>query len=268
MNCDLLMQWSIFCDYPIFRMHMKRYFEKRFNKILFYPSNHNRDHSFRPFLEKVIDDKHWLKPEPINWTEPGIDWRQSETIPLIEASDSEWIFITEPDFFCKDWDIFLNMVEDEMKTANMIGWMNMTNFHYIHPSCFFIKRSMLEKTSKDFRAHPEVGGSDHFATVTRDVEKVGGKIVTLKEMGLIDWEDFFHLGGLTQNYIEMNENPETYDSFVRPELFYIYNYWSRKADVEQSPEYLTLSKAVERKLLDTKGITINPEENKWSIFFK
>ena len=88
-------------------------------------------------------------------------------------------------------------------------------------------------------------------------------------MGLKEWGDFFHLGGLTQNYIEMNENSETYNSFVRPDIFYVYNYWSRKADVEQSNDYLALSNMIEKKLeIDEKLKDVDPEKSKWKEFFE
>ena len=264
MNVDLLMQHSIFCDYPIWRMNLNRH-RNKFNKVILYPSDHNREVSFKDFLYQQIPET-WVKDHVIDWTTPGIDWRQAETEPMLPLVESEWIYFTEPDWFVKDYDKFYSAVEGAMKTADAIGWWSETTFPYIHPSCFFIKREILDKTNKDFRAHPETIGSDHFATVSRDLEKLGAKIITTEDMGFKYWEDCFHLGGLTSNYIDAAVNPDYV--FHRSDIFYVYNYWVRQATVPKNMTFLDLSSKVEEMVKKQLIREIDPKTSEWAAFFK
>lgn len=263
---DLLMQHSIYCDYPVWRLHLKRNRDV-FNKVILYPSDHYRKVSFKDFVQKVIPET-WVTPVEIDWSKA--DWRQVETIPMLNQSNAEWVYFNEPDWFVKDYQKFYEKVIETMeKGAEAIGWMNMTNFPYLHPSSLFVKRSVLEKTQKDFSAHSEINGCDHFAMITHDLKKLGAKIVTFEELGFKDFEDCFHLGGLTQNFIEIAEN-NPYTSWHRAEIFFVQNYWSRKADVEQSPLYLNISLQMEQ--LMKEGVpeckNLDPETSEWSKFFK
>ena len=254
---DVLSQYCLHCDYPIWREHLKKYRDK-FNKVILYPNEYYRDLDFKAFAKENIKET-WVENHVIDWTTPGIDWRQAEVEPMLELSDSEWVYFSEQDWFVKDWDKFYEAIFKAMEEgADAIGWMNPTHFPYLHPACFFVKRELLDKTKLDFRCHSEINGGDHFAMITRDLEKLGAKIVTTEEMGFKYWKDCFHLGGVTGNYVD-SYNPDF--EFHRPNIFYVYNYWTRKANVEQSPEFLQLSLDIEKKLLDQypELKDINPE---------
>src|SRR3990167_4077114 len=268
MNVDLLAQHSIYIDYPIWRMNLQRH-RDRFNKVILYPSDHNRDYSFKDFLLEQIPET-WETDHKIDGTTSGIDWRQAETEPMLPLVESEWIYFNEQDWFVKDYDKFYDKVQEAMKTADAIGWWNPTNFPYLHPASFFIKRETLEKTQKDFRAHPEIPGCDHFAMLTRDLEKIGAKIVTYQDLGF-NCDNFsspldaFHLGGLTSNYIDSgNENYK----FHRADQFYVYNWWSRQAPVPKSKAYLDLSSTVEQLVKQQLTEEIDPKTSMWAEFFR
>lgn len=269
-SIDIVCQYCIFNDYPIFRRNMAKYRDK-FNKIILYPSRHHGHIDLEEFAKRVFPET-WVEPVAIDY---GVqDWRQAETEPCLKHIEAEWVWFTEQDFFVRDWDWFYKAIEEEMKLADMIGWMNLTHYHYIHPCCLFIKKEVLDKTQKDFRAHPEIDGCDHFAMLTRDVEKMGKKITPIQGLTLDngqhpkEWEDFFHLGGLTYPY--QNWGFEKHFGVGNKEAFYSYNYWSRKAEVEQSPEYLKLSEEVEEELNNRFRMKMrtDPENNKWKEFFK
>lgn len=263
---DLLNQHSIFCDYPVWRANVAKH-RNRFNKVILYPSDHNREQSFRDFLFETIKED-WVTGHTIDWTAPGVDWRQAETEPMLDHLEGDWVYFNEPDWFVKDYDKFYDAVEKAIaEGADAIGWWNATAFPYLHPACFFIKREILEKTQKDFRAHPEITGCDHFAMLTRDLEKMGAKIVTTEDMGFEYWKDCFHLGGLTSNIIDSVVNPGF--EFHRPELFGAYNYFSRKV-TPQSSEFIALSEKVE-ELLRSKYphlANFDFEKSEWAEFFK
>ena len=169
----------------------------------------------------------------------------------------------EQDFFVDDWDNLWQDVEKAAETSDAIGWWNETAFPYLHPCFFLIKRELLDKTQKDFRAHTEIPGADHFAMLTRDIERVGGKITKLQDMGWINWENAFHLGGLTYVYQDWKGDGTDHFGVGNVEAFYNYNYWSRQAPVEQSSEYIKLSIAIERTLEEKYHLN-----DKWKPFFK
>lgn len=268
MNADLLIQHSIYIDYPVWRLNLQRHRDK-FNKVIIYPSDHNREHSFKPFLEEQLKET-WVNDHTIDWTTPGIDWRQAETEPMLPLVESEWVYFNEPDWFIKDHNKFYNLIEDAMKEADAVGWLNPTNFPYLHPASFFVKKSILDKTNLDFRAHPEIPGCDHFAMITRDLEKMGAKIISYQDLGM-NCDDFslpldaFHLGGLTSNYIDSHNKDY---KFHRVNEFYVYNWWSRQVPVPKNLEYLNLSSKAEELVKQQLTEEINPQTSKWAEYFK
>src|SRR3990167_4778714 len=197
-SIDLLTQYCCHCDYPIWRNHLKKY-RHLFNKVILYPNEYYRDLDFKDFSKEVLKET-WVEGHTINWSEPGIDWRQAEVEPMLELSNSEWVYFNEQDWFVKDWDKFYEAVFKAIDDgADAIGWMNPTNFPYLHPCCFFVKREFLNKTKLDFRCHSEFNGGDHFCMITKDLKELGAKIVTLEDLGFKYWEDYLHLGGVTSN---------------------------------------------------------------------
>jgi len=264
-SIDIISQICVYNDYPIFRQLLTKYREK-FNKIIFYPSRHHGVIDQEDFLRRTFPET-WVTGDVIDWATPGIDWRQRETEPCLELSESEWILFMEQDFFVEDWDIFWSEIEEVMKTTDAIGWWNKTAYPYLHPCFLLIKRSILDKTNKDFRAHPEIEGCDHFAMITRDLEAIGAKIVKLQELGYVEWDNAFHMGGLTYPYQNWKGDGTDHFGVASPEAFMVYNYFSRLAPVEQSPEYLKLSLEIEDRLRELFPV-IKLEDNRWVKFFK
>lgn len=263
MNIDIVSQICVYNDNPIFRQLIQRH-RNKFNKVILYASRHHGVIDLEEFWRRVFPET-WVSTE-IDWTKPGVDWRQEETIPLIEKSDSEWILFMEADFFVDDWDKLWRDVEKAMQDADMIGWYDNNVPFYIHPCFLLIKRELLEKTQKDFRAHPEIEGSDHFAQITKDVEKMGKTIIKLQDLGWKAWENAFHLGGLTYPYQNWKGDGTDHFGVKSPEAFAVYNYWSRKAPVEQHPIYEVLSMDIGKRLKELFP-DLDLENNKWTKFF-
>ena len=263
MKPDLILTQIKHTDYPVFRLFLDRYREF-FGRVIIYFSEHNRFPYFDHFIQKSLSkfDCVFLDPVLTDWATE--DWRNKSTNEMLKYSKSDWIASVEQDFFCKDWNRLLLNTQEAMKTHDLIGWWNSTNSPYIHPSFWFIKREILEKTSKDFSPFPKINGCDHFGMITLDVQRLGGKIKTIQEMGFVDFDDFLHLGGVNMNYLE-GLKPEYV--FHRPDWFYIYNYWCRKADIPQSPLFTKISLEVEERLKKMFP-DINPETDQRAIFFK
>lgn len=265
-SIDVVNQWCCYNDYPIFRYWMEKY-KRNFKKIILFPSRHHGVIDLEDFHKKHISNVTWVKETDIDWTEPGIDWRQVETERCLKYSDADWILFIEQDFMVKDWELLFGILQKTMKNYEMIGWWNNTAYPYMHPCFLLIKRELLEKTRKDFRAHPEIIGADHFANITRDVEANNGRILKLQNMGFKQLENAFHLGGLTYVYQDWVKSGKSVDRAVSPMLLYIYNYWSTQAPVFQNNEYIELAKKVS-KVLEARYPAVNPENNTYTKFFK
>jgi len=262
---DIVSQICVYNDYPIYRQLLTKY-RPFFNKIILYPSRHHGVIDMEEFLKKTFPET-WVEDQNIDWTTPGIDWRQVETEPCLELSDSEWILFMEQDFFVDDWPKLWLDVDKAMEISDMIGWWNDTTLPYVHPCFLLIKRELLDKTKKDFRAHPEIHGCDHFALITRDAQELGAKITKLQDIGYVNWENAFHMGGLTYPY--QNWKGDGTDEFgvASPEAFMIYNHYSGLAPVEQSKLYLELSVEIGERLRKLFPV-LKLEDNRWTKFFK
>lgn len=259
---DLLVTWHESCDYPIARRFLKRH-RDFFGKIIIYFSKHFRNPVYTPFLKESMEDlENILYLDPIEYKYGEEDWRDVSTNYMLKHTDSEWISSVEQDFFCRDWNKLLSKTSEAMKENDLIGWWQENN-KYIHPSYFFIKREMLEKTNKDFSARSP---HDHFGWIFEDVKRFGGKIKSIQEMGFADFKDSFHLGGVNDNYLNFDVKFKS-NSIHREKLFYIYNYWSIKADISQSPEFMALCEKVDFAL-KSKLPETDPENNEWVDFFK
>jgi len=236
----------------------------RFNKIILYPS---KQHG-------VVDlEDLWLKSFPETWVERqpidyGVnDWRQAETEPLIELSDAEWLLFMEADFFVTNWDkLFKDVEEAAANGSEMIGCWSPSQFPYVHPCFLLMKRSLFDKTNKDFRAHPEILGSDHFAMLTRDAERLGAKITILEDMGYKEWEDYFHLGGLTYAFQDW-KGPTTHFGMKSPEAYYVYLHYTKDLPgITYDPRYLKQAEEIE-EVLRKKYPDLDLENNKWIKFY-
>lgn len=264
MNIDIISQYCIYNDYPIFRYNIGKHRDK-FKKVILYPSRHHGVIDLEQFSRKHFPQATWVEPVPIDF---GVeDWRQAETDPCILQSDAEWILFMEQDFFVDDWDKLFAYIEKTMPYTDAIGWWNETAFPYLHPCFFLIKRELFNKTNKDFRAHPEIPGADHFAMLTRDIERLGGRITKLQSLGYENWQTAFHLGGLTYPYQNWKGDGSDHFGVGNVEAFYVYDYWSKQAPVFQSEQYLELSKQI-GKTLEPRFPAVNPEENHFTKFFK
>ena len=260
MKPDIVMQWCVYCDYPLFRLFLKKY-RDRFGKVILYPSRQHGNVDLEDFAKKAMPET-WVNPVEIDYAKQ--DWRQAETEPCLKLSDSEWVWFMEQDFFTSNWEsLFASIEVLEKQGIEMTGLWNPTHYSYIHPCFLLMKRELLEKTNKDFSAHPEINGCDHFAMITKDAVRLNAKIATFKE----DWENYFHLGGLTYPFQNWKGDSTDHFGVKNPEAYYVYLNEARKVDVEQSPEYLKESAEIEAEL-KKRYLEVNLEDNEWLKFYQ
>lgn len=273
---DLCITWIKHCDYPLFRSFLKKY-KDFFGNIYIYWSEHNRFPYYDHFIQNAFyeDDIFIVNIDPVLTDWGKEDWRNKSTNEMLKYSDSEWVCSIEQDFFAKDWDKILQTVVNQSNNCEYIGWkaqqgsqpnQEYLTREYVHPSFWFMKREALEKTDKDFSANPQLG-ADHFGLLTRSAIKNGINPIYMQDLGFIEWEDAFHLGGVNQNYLNW-DNPQYI--FHRPDIFYWYNHASQFiVGSYQQPEFMLRMKNVETLLL-TKNPEWGSEEakNKWLKYFK
>jgi hypothetical protein len=89
----------------------------------------------------------------------------------------------EQDFILADKDILL-------REGDVLGFKEEGR---IHPGFLKVKRSLIDKTSKDFTAYPDEG-MDHFGKFVKELEGLTDDFTFLGK------EYYHHMAGLTQNY--------------------------------------------------------------------
>jgi len=278
MKKSLCVSWISNCDYPIFRQWLEEY-HAWFDEIIIYWDLSFRFPIFSSFMQQAIYNSissDFFSENKLIFLDPvprdlSSDWRHSAAIEMLKYATGDWIVSIEQDWFSKDWQKLFTASEEAMRKSELFGWYNLTNYPYIHPAYWFIKRELLEKTSKDFSPHPEINGADHFSMITQDAMKLNAKILTLQDMGIeanvlqSSLIHSFHLGGVNHAYLNGLDDPNF--KFHRGEIFYVYNYYSMKANVKQSPLFMDIMKKMDSKLKNIYP-NIDPEKSEWQPFFQ
>ena len=271
MKKSLIVTWIANNDYPIFRAWLEKY-HTWFEEIIICWDLAFRFPFYNAFIQQSLSHLNnikFLDPPP---RELGVDdWRNVATNHLVNNSSGDWLVSIEQDWFAKDWPQLLAKIEAAMQTSDMVGWLNPTNVPYIHPAFWFIKRELLEKTTRDFGPHSEISGCDHFGMVTYEAQQLEAKITPVQELGFAtevstpELTDTFHLGGVNQNYLDFDELFKA-GQVHRSSIFRVYNHWSMLAPVRQSPEFLRKCQEVDTYLKSLHP-EIDPATNGWGQFF-
>jgi hypothetical protein len=265
MKKSLIVCWIANNDYPLFRAWLEKN-HSFFDEIIIHWDIMFRFPFYNAFIQSSLSHIPNIKFLDMTERELGVDdWRNAATNAMLKEATGDWIISIEQDWFCQEWQRLFNSIEDSIRDSDMFGWWNPTNAPYVHPAFWGIKRELLENTTKDFSPHPEINGSDHFAKITYDAQALQAKIDKYHG-NLSPNTPFFHLGGVNQNYLNFDELFKL-DALHRPEIFYVYNYWSRKAHVRQSETFMSKCKAIEM-YLRTKYPHIDFETSEWSKFFQ
>lgn len=117
----------------------------------------------------------------------------------------------------------------------------------IHPASLLVKREAVDKTDCFFDPaylFEDCGKVliearlDHFVVFSWQLDKVA-KIKSLKELGLVDGEDFYHMEDMTHNYDRVKVGNIEEQHRVRD--FLIYNAYSRNIPVPQNKEWVEIT---------------------------
>lgn len=195
-------------DYPLFRKYIREN-RKRFNKIIVvFTDMAIRDPNYKNYVQEALKDDKITFLDCIR-AESGEDWRNKAVNMALTVSDSEWVFFWEQDFIPVPE--FWREVGGLMQRTEVFGRYQEGR---LHPCCLFIKRELLDKTSKDFSAYPDKG-MDHFGMIQKWLDS---KNVIC---GVIFSQYGHHMNGLSQNLHmlqtgeEPNYNPPEFRKYVR-----------------------------------------------------
>lgn len=202
---DLVVSWPRNCDYPLWRRFLQDE-RQRFAKVLVVFTDHaGEDISgwVRDHLDATCFDSH-----------TSGDWRDAAVNLALDHSDAPWVWFTEQDFLITDPDWFW-----DLRLTGPLGWQEHDDRW--HPSCLFVPREIVERTSRDFGPEPV----DHFYRFGQEVNAIQ-PIKTLRG-------GFEHLQGTSQNHWLIDSGID--DGVFKRERFRRYLLACLEADVPLHP---------------------------------
>lgn len=182
---DLIITWPNNCDYPLWRKWLAEN-SQRFEHVVVVFMESNQGDNYSEFLIENLPGV--VIPLFSPQIQPGQDWRDVAVnfgLSFLKNSDAEWVWFTEQDFVPGQmfWVEFEKLKQYGFET---IGVMDSER---LHPCSLFVKRSVLENTSKDFTAKPPE--YDHFGKLQKELTT---NITT------IDPQHYHHFAGMSHNW--------------------------------------------------------------------
>lgn len=225
---DIIISWPRNCDYPLWRQFIRKN-RARFNEVLVVFTETNHGDNYRDFVREAMMPDYVLFVENRDLDYGSEDWRNvAINSALLHSYNSEWVWFTEQDFIITEPDIFWKEVEENM---NKFDALAVYVADRMHPCCTFVKRSLLDRTHKDFSAKPPE--YDHFGRLQKDFGALQSPVYSLKN-------GYIHLNGLTHNMslVERHEAPN-YDI----QAYAQYMELCLMADIEMDRRFIELANA-------------------------
>lgn len=192
---DVIISWPDNNDYPLWRKFIKENRET-FDKVIIVFTKTHSEVNYKEFVTDHTQDCTLLEcPSLIS----GEDWRSVAVNYGLSFSSSEWVWFTEQDFYITD-ELFWEDVNQVIR-ENMSDFIGVLEGQRIHPCSMFVKRSVIDRTSKFFGIVPDK--SDHFFVFTQEVRKL------LPALAFVDRKYWKHYNGLSHNFslISRGERP-------------------------------------------------------------
>lgn len=218
---DTILSWPQHLDYPLFRKYIQDN-RNKFNKIIIVFTDMSvRGSDYRAYVQEVMakDDILFINNDLV---EAKDDWRNIAINKGLKFSTSEWVFFWEQDFTPKG--NFWAEIADLMKRVDVFGYYQDSR---LHPCCIFLKRTLLEHTSKNFGVIRDE--ADHFSRIQRNLES---KDILI---GVIPSYLGEHMNGLSQNMymLQLGQEPN-----YQPERFK--EYCSQCLKLDNHPDFIKL----------------------------
>lgn len=224
----LLTVWPQHLDYPLFRYNLKR-FGKYFASVWIGITNHHIGVNYTNFIRAEVPEAHFVEVK-----HEGADWRNDAINEVLERiTTPEPICFIEQDFLIADDKFFEKLFSEHH------DFLFFKEDRRVHPAFAVVGRELIEQTSKDFSAYPDTYG-DHFAKFFSELPQ--GK--SLGTFSLRSTYDFYHLNGLSQNYMNVKNDQPLYN----PTDFLYYNFMClRNARLYDHPQFYQIEVGIDRK---------------------
>lgn len=177
MKPDVIVCWPRNCDYPLWRRFIRDE-RQRFGRVLVVFTEHDGA-DYRPFVRANFPEAECFDSPPRG----DQDWRDVAVNAALDRSDAEWVWFTEQDFLISNLRRIWGRFQARAEHDAAIGWWDGVRWH---PSCLFVRRTAIERTSRYFGPVP----IDHFTRFSEELSPVA-------DLGSEGWE---HLQGLSQNH--------------------------------------------------------------------
>lgn len=236
---SLLCCWPAHIDYPLFRLRL-RLLREYFGDVIIAITQ--EAHGESRLADEVLNDL--LIPKIVfHVQEQQGDWRNNAVREALQRARDPYVLFLEQDF------LFKQTVLDEVLETKK-DFVYYKEGDRVHPAFALVRRELLNRTSKDFSASPPE--FDHFGLFFQELwrlskDRKGGEYerISITRYSLLNGRDFYHLGGLTQNYhCFKHQQP-----FYQPETFLAYNYYVQQLPINQHPDFIKLAREIE----DTHG---------------
>jgi hypothetical protein len=190
-------------DYPVFRDFLHK-IRRKFNKIFYVFTESSGKYNYSDFIKKDLLNIEFIHSH----SQSNKDWRDIATNAAIDRSSSDRILFIEPDFKIQ--------LEDLYKLPNkcdVVSYYDSSG--RIWPSFLCVKRSILNKTDRNFSAgqfddinkldittnpltiiNKKNELVDHFGKFTSDLLSVTKDFYFLNDNNV----DFYHYAGITHNF--------------------------------------------------------------------
>lgn len=231
LKADILVTWPRNTDYPLFRLWLEKNQDK-YNKVIISWTG-VEENEIHKSIGYLLPPSKAVFVDAERSDEYADDWRNAATNSGLDASESEWVWFLEPDFFM-DTDMPY-VLSDAMKTNNCIGFYEANR---LHPACLLIKRDIVEKTKRNFSANHD-RQLDHFCMFTEEVENVCTP-TTLQSLDV----SYYHMQGITHNYSLLRQGEKI---GYKPDEFYLYNQKCLELQPKQCIFFQEIMEKIERE---------------------
>ena len=219
-----LMVWPKNCDYPVARYNLNRFKEYFYTIWIALSDHHVPDQNFGNYIKAQLPFCNFVEVER---TRP--DWRDDAVNNILDkVGNVSHVCFLEQDFLIKDETFFEKVFKDDLP------FIRYTEDKRIHPAFAVVRKSLVDKTSRDFSVSPP---GDHFYKFFNELP-FG---VNVEDLGVTKKEDFYHMAGVSQNY----RNFQYGEPFYKPVNFLYYNYKNMKF-LYQHPFFYQLEAQIER----------------------
>lgn len=227
MKPDILVVWPLHLDFPLFRWNMVKY-KDCFRSLTIVFSNHYQEKDYSNFIRVNLPFAKFVE-----YQGDKADWRNGAVNAGLDSiPDNGSILFMEQDFFWNE--TFLDKVlKDKYK------FLYFTEGERIHSAFAIVDRKLIDKTSRDFSAYPDTDNKDHFGRFFDELTTG----ININELGVRNRIDYYHLNGLSQNYMNYkNDQP-----FYNKDDFLTYNNLCRYLPIENHPEFYQIELAIRMK---------------------